>query len=203
MPTTIKLTAESSYGCSGQYIARITGRAERVQFARSFVGTKYGKRGEYTSYETDEIGLYEVQSQKKGKSRSYWLVLECDGELRRFSSDHEDALAIAKRLDSGESLPDIVLIELGDVLTNTDGSPYRLKADGIPMRKAVYSIRSKSEAKAAVAAATLDSAVSAIVAALMPLPELLRRKALTAAKEKIMPKKESVAAADAAAADLI
>jgi hypothetical protein len=188
--TSIKLTAESKYGYSGQYICRITGRAERVQFQREFCGTKFGKRGEGTSYETDEIGLYEVQDvTKSGKSRSYYLVLPWrEDEIRKLPSDHEDALAIAKRLDARESLTDIVAIELGDPILDSDGTP-KLKEDGTPRHSLVYVIRTKTEAKAAVAAATIDSVVAAIVAALAALPEPLQRKALAAAKAKLAPPK--------------
>ena len=54
---TVTLNAESKYGFSGQYIARITGSAAKFQFNREFVGNKHGKRNEGSSYETDEVGL--------------------------------------------------------------------------------------------------------------------------------------------------
>ena len=118
MSATIKLTAEAKYGYSGQYIAKITGRAERVQFAREFCGSKFGKRNECTSYETDETGLYEVVDvTKSGKAKNYYLVLPRNDGLIKMVSDHEDALILAKRFDAGERLEDIVAIELGDPVT--------------------------------------------------------------------------------------
>jgi hypothetical protein len=187
--STVTICAEAKYGFSGQYIAKIIGRAARVQFNREFCGRKYGKRGESTSYETDEIGLYEAADvSKSGKSHRYLLILPWRDELKKFVSDHEDALALAKRLDDGESLTDIVAVELGDPILDSDGTP-KLKDDGTPRHSLVYVIRTKTEAKATIAAATVDSAVDAIVAALTALPEPLQRKALAAAKARLAPPK--------------
>jgi len=112
---TVTLSAESKYGYSGQYIARITGRADRVQFARSFVGTRSGKRNDASKYETDEIGLYEeCDVGKNGKSKSYALVMPWKSTLKKIYVDLDDALKIAKRFDGGESLDGIVCLELGE-----------------------------------------------------------------------------------------
>jgi hypothetical protein len=117
----VKLSAESKYGCSGQYIALLTGRAAKVQFNRSFVGTKSGKRGDFTTYETDECGLYEVcDIGKHGKDKTYYLVLPWRDEIRKLPSNHENALAIAKRLDGGERLEDFIICELGEPLTTSE-----------------------------------------------------------------------------------
>lgn len=118
---TVRLSAESKFGFHGQYIARIMGRAQKFQFQRSFVGRKSGKRNELTSYETDEIGLYEeCDVGKNGATKTYALVLEYKDRLVKLYSDTEDALAIAKRLDGGELLADFVKIELGDVIMTTE-----------------------------------------------------------------------------------
>lgn len=118
MASTVKLNAEAKFGKSGQYIARIVGRDDRVQFARSFVGSKFGKRSECTSYETDVPGLYEIcDVTKSGKTKSYALVLPWRGGLRRVWSDLEDFLILARRLEDGEFLPDIVRLEAGDPIT--------------------------------------------------------------------------------------
>ena len=217
---TVHLYAESKYGFSGQYIAKLTGRAERVQFSREFCGSKCGKRGESTSYDTDEVGLYEVcDVNKHGKSKTYYVVIPWRDDLRKLTSDHEDALAIAKRLDGGERLEDFVVAELGDEITKYEyysacatcdrelatgeSCPDHpeaarkpvgrqvpdLKEDGTPKHKLVYAIRTKTETKAAAAAATVDSAVDAIVAALASLPEPLQRKALAAVKARLAPPK--------------
>lgn len=218
MAATIKMVAESKYGFSGQYIAKITGRAARVQFAREFCGSKFGKRGEGTSYETDEIGLYEVcDVTKRGKDKTFKLVLPRNDGIVMLISDHEDALAIAKRLDGGEQLEDFIAVELGEALTeyqyygkcsacacelaSGESCPDhpeaqrlsecrqipKLNDEGKQLHKLLYVIRDKAEVKAAAAAATLDTAIDAIVAALAALPAPLQKKALSAAKERLTP----------------
>jgi hypothetical protein len=120
---TVKLNAESKYGFSGQYIARITGRAAKFQFNREFVGNKYGKRNECSSYETDEIGLYEeCDVTKSGKTKSYALVMPWKDDVRKLYSDTEDALKIAKRLDDGETLDQIIVLELEPMTETKYGS---------------------------------------------------------------------------------
>lgn len=219
---TVKLTAESKYGYSGQYIARITGRAARVQFAREFVGTKWGKRSEGTTYETDETGLYEeCDVDKHGKKKSYALVLPWKDGLRKLYSDTDDALVIAKRLDDGEKLEDFVVLELGDVITKPNyatrcdechsadlvdrkckehpeaSTSYhsvdevQYHDDGREQRKLVYAIRKAGEVKKAAAAATLETAIAAIVDALQALPAPEQRKALAAAKARLFPKADA------------
>jgi len=167
--TTISLSASSDYGQSGQYIAILTGRAPKVHFTRSFVGSKYGKRNEGTSYETDEAGLYECcDHTRKGKVKRYYIVLEFNGELKRLQTDLEDSLLIAKRLEGGESLADVVELLVED-------------------EKVVYRINSKTEVKKAKAAGDIDAAVAAIVSALQALPTNLQKKALAQAKERLFP----------------
>lgn len=226
MASTVTLRAESVYGKSGQYIARLMGRAPQHHFRRQFVGTKYGKRSESTSYETDEVGLYEVcDLTKRGKDKTYVLVLPFRDGLCRLVSDCEDALAIAKRLDGGERLEDFVVASLGEELTTTefyyacaecgvelsrdatcDAHPdaaraytsrivAKLDPNGKPLHRIVYTIRTKGEANAAEKSATLDSAIDAIAAALRSIPEKSRPAAIKAAKEKLA---ETDAAAKAA-----
>lgn len=122
--TTVTLNAESKYGFSGQYIARITGRAAKFQFNREFVGNKHGKRNEGSSYETDEVGLYEeCDVSKQGKTKSYVLVMPWKDGLRKLYSDTEDALKIAKRLDGGETLEQIIELQL-EPMTTTNYVPH-------------------------------------------------------------------------------
>lgn len=225
---TITLNASAIYGHGGQYIALITGRAERVQFARQFVGHKHGKRNEETTYETDELGLYEVcHITKRGKDKNYVLVLPWKDDLRKLTSDTEDALKIAKRLDAGERLEDFVFIELGEALTEyehfgkcstcsrelaqgetcpdhpeafraSDVRPVpKLNEQGKPLHKLTYAIRSKVEVKKVEAAGNVEAAVEAIVAALQALPEKLQRQALKLAKDKVFPPAPKVDAVQA------
>ena len=167
--STVSLHASADFGKTGQYIASLTGRAPQVHFVRSFVGSKYGKRNDGTSYETDEAGLYECCDQtRKGKVKRYYIVLEFQNELRKLQTDLEDSLVIAKRLDGGESLADIVELLVED-------------------EKVVYRINSKAEVKKTKAAGNLDAAVTAIVSALQALPAPLQKKALAQAKERLFP----------------
>jgi hypothetical protein len=214
---TITLEAESKYGFSGQYIARITGRAAKFQFNREFVGNKYGKRSEGSSYETDEVGLYEeCDVDKHGKKKSYVLVMPWKDDLRKLYSDMEDALKIAKRMDGGETLEQIVQLELepmneakyavrcseckrddlvdGKCPDHPEAPCYnsavdvpKLKEDGTRVHRLIYTIRSPGEAKKAEAAGNVDAAVEAIVLALQALPEKLQKQALKVAKDRLSP----------------
>jgi hypothetical protein len=121
--STVRLSVESKFGFSGQYIARITGRAPKVHFAREFVGSKFGKRSECTAYETDETGMFEeCDVTKSGKQKSYALVLPWKDDLRKLYTDLDDALIIAKRLGEGESLEEVVVLEPGEPMTKLQ--PY-------------------------------------------------------------------------------
>ena len=168
---TIELIASSDFETAGtQYIARLTGRAPRVTFVREFVGSKSGKRNDYTSALVDEPGLYELQNptRKAHKARRWVLVLEHEGELVKLRSDEGDAMAIAKRLGAGEEIGQIVAVE----------QQTKETGDTTEVVGLVYSIRTPGEAKRAVAAATEGAAVEAIVSALAALPAPLQRKVL-------------------------
>jgi len=215
---TVTLSAESKYGFSGQYIARILGRAAKFQFNREFVGSKSGKRLDVSSYTTDEPGLYETcDVTKHGKEKAYLIVMPWKDDLRKLASDTEDALAIAKRLDSGEALEQIVALELEPMnetkyavrcteckrddlvdghcpdhpeapVVNSGVEVPKLKEDGTRAHRLVYAIRKPGEAKKAEAAATLDAAVDAIVNALQALPAAQQKQALKLAKDRLFPK---------------
>jgi len=185
MAGTVTLTAGADFGKAGQYIARLTGRAPRVQFEREFVGAKEGKRKELTSYETDEVGVYEINNEtRKGRVREYFLVLPWKDELRMLRTDHEDSLAICKRLDAGEVLTDFVKIELGDPMHNRDGSPV-LDEKEQPRHGLVYSVLTSREAKKALAGALVTSAVSSIVEILAGFGPADQKKILVAVRESL------------------
>jgi hypothetical protein len=172
----ITLTASSDFETAGkQYIARITGRAAKVQFVREFIGRRSGKRNDCTEALVDEPGLYEIQNptRKDHKARYWLLIVEFRGELVKFRSDEEDALKIAKRLDGRETIDQIVAAE---VATNEEGG-----------EKMVYAIRTPGEAKRAEAAATEESAVESILSVLAALPASLQRKALASARLRLFP----------------
>jgi hypothetical protein len=225
---TITLSAYSDFGLTGQYIARLTGRAPRVDFSREFVGQKGGKRNESTSCETDEVGCYEINDQtRKGRDRKYMLVVPWSGvngdldELRLLATDKEDCMAICKRLDAGERFGEIVEISTKPK-TKRDTESYCiacgtavsgshcpdhpqaatgvrtievpvLAEDGTQKRTVVYSLRSRVEAKRAVAAATEETAVETVLAALAALPTSLQRRVLTTVRARLFPKTENEA----------
>lgn len=105
---TVNFKAESAYGFTGQYVARITGRDPKFTFKREFVGRKCGKRGDVTSYDTDEPGLYEECSvTKRGKDSTYWLMLPDSRRPSGFMTetiDKADAMRIAKAIAEGIAL---------------------------------------------------------------------------------------------------
>jgi hypothetical protein len=104
MKTTTTLTAEAEFGFGGkQYIARITGRDPKFTFAREFVGRKSGKRGETTTHETDEPGLYmTVDVDKRGKDETFYIVYDCPGVgILKTPVDRIDMMGFARRLDDG------------------------------------------------------------------------------------------------------
>jgi hypothetical protein len=175
----ITLTADSKcYGKSSQYIARITGRDPKFTFNREFIGRKSGKRGDTTSADVDEPGLYEITDidRKGNKNSAYRILALRNGELlelfgTRDSADGLDgkdaAMQIAKRMDGGEPFAEIV-----EVL---EGGKYRL--------------RSKAEAKRASAAVTVDAAVEQCWTVLQALPEREAKRVLKALRDRMAPPK--------------
>lgn len=106
----------------GQFIARIHGRDSKFVFNREFIGGKEGRRGETTTADVDDTGLYELREiGKKGdKLEKYRLVVEYDGELYSLramgdSLDERDgkeaAMKIAKYLDNGYHFDDIIQVD--------------------------------------------------------------------------------------------
>lgn len=106
----ITLKATADYGQAGQFIARITGRDSKFTFEREFLGRKSGKRNETTTVDIDTEGLYECCDihRKRGKQSSFYLVCEVAGTPIQYNSDKEDAMAVAKAMDSGRKFAEIV-----------------------------------------------------------------------------------------------
>lgn len=112
---TVTFVADAANGRSGQYIARITGRDQKYQFQREFVGRKGGRRNESSEHETDEPGLYECcDATKRGKDSRFYAAVEVGGVLRAFRLDKAEALAVAKALDAGVAIGDIVVGHAAD-----------------------------------------------------------------------------------------
>ena len=104
----INLSASARYGYGGkQFVARISGRHPKFTFAYDFMGRKEGKRGESTSVDVDDVGLYITRDvDSKGRADdSYALVYEVEGQLRRMWIAKDWAMKLAKKLDAGE-IPD-------------------------------------------------------------------------------------------------
>lgn len=102
MATTVELTAEAKYGYEGkQFVARITGRDAKFTFARQFLGRKGGKRGESTSVDVDETGLYVTRDiDRKGNAdETFWLVYAVGSELYFLTVEATEAMGLAKALD--------------------------------------------------------------------------------------------------------
>lgn len=176
----ITLQAEAKYGYEGkQYVARIVGRDPKFTFTREFIGQKWGKRRGSTTAEVDTPGLYVIcDVDKKGKSELFRIVLDSAGGLieLRAGGDNLDnldgkdaAMQIAKRLDLGESLEQIVELQTG-----LDGKPK-------------YRIRTKAQAQKASVAVTVDAATAQCWAVLEALPEREAKKVLSALKAKLAP----------------
>ncbi len=154
----ITLNASADYGHTGQYVARITGRDSKFTFAREFIGRKHGKRGESSSADVDEPGLYELRDvTRKGKIDRYRLVLAHNDELVCLKSDKEDAMTIAKELDKGRAFEEIVRVTLGD--------------NG----EALYEILSAKEAEKAASAASVGEAIALCWAAIEGLDDKQRK----------------------------
>jgi hypothetical protein len=178
----ITITASSNvFGETKQYIAHITGRSSKFQFERKFVGRKTGRRNETTEYSTDEAGLYEdCDIDKKGrKDIGYWIVLAnpTGSGLIKTRCTMEDALSIAKRLDAGESIENMIA----------------LSASVSEPEKWVYELRSNAEVKAAVAGQTIGTATEACWQIMQALPEREAKKVLAALKLRVSPPKPAAA----------
>lgn len=184
----ITFIAESKYGCTGQYVARITGRDSKFTFNREFTGRKEGKRGETTRAEVDQPGLYEVcDVTKRGKDSSYFVM--CDtviehGELAGKKTqakkpiDKAEAMKLAKAMDEGRRFEDMVVVK--NVGLGSDGTT----------RLWDYEILSKTAAAKTQAGVTLQQAQDACWAVLQKLPENEAKKVLAALRKLVSPKPE-------------
>lgn len=163
---TVSLSASSDFGHTGQYVARLTGRNSKFTFEREFIGSKSGKRGDYSSAEVDDPGVYELRNvTRKGKVDDYRVVIEFDGELHKLVSDKPDAMEICKALDAGRSFSDIV-----HAGRNDEGKVY-------------YEILSASQAKQV----DTSDAVAQCLALLQTLGPAQQKAALKALRVALTP----------------
>lgn len=163
---TVTLSASADFGHTGQYVARLTGRNSKFTFEREFIGSKSGKRGDYSSADVDDPGVYEMRDvTRKGKFDRYRIVVEFDGELHKLVSDKEDAMAVCKQLDAGRAFADIVRASRDD--------------EG----KVVYEILTAKQA----AQAALGDVAEQIAALLRPLEEKAQKAAMKRVRELLAP----------------
>jgi hypothetical protein len=101
MANAIYLTATSDYETAGkQHIGRVTGPSPKWGTAIDFVGTRSGKRGDYTKVTVVDPGLYRIRNTtRKGNHDSYYLIWSLDERtLVKTEIYEEDALRLAKDL---------------------------------------------------------------------------------------------------------
>lgn len=169
----ITLTADSKcWGNNKQYIARVTGRDSKFTFEREFIGSK---NGTVSTARVDDAGLYEIcDIDKKGNKSAYFRIVvpNAAGELIELkagghNADGQDgtevAMTIAKRMDGGERIVD--MIEL------TDDGKYRL--------------RTKAQAVKAVKANTLDSVIDSCWSLIAILPEKEQKAVISAIRKRM------------------
>lgn len=176
----ISLISDSKeYGNRKNYVARIAGRNSKMTFEREFLGK---------TPDIDEPGLFEIcdYDRKGRKEISYVLVLAVPEEVQaggiaKLVTDKEDAMKIARRMDDGESIEQIVVAEPRE---NRD----QWLAEHPGKTGYVYAIRTKGEAKKATVAATVDSATNDCWKVLSLLPEKEAKKVLAALKLRVSPK---------------
>ena len=167
------LTANSKcYGNNGQFIAELTGREKKWIFERTFDGRKSGSTTEHT---IDTPGLFEAcdLDRKGNKDYRYRLYVMAGDKLVRFRIEKEDAMTIAKAMDDGRKLDEIVLAEASDAPEAYEGH--------------VWSIVSAAESKKAKAAASIDEAADRCWAILMGLPPADVKKVLAKVRDKASP----------------
>jgi hypothetical protein len=164
-------------------------------------------------------------SNKRGKIRHYMLILPFGDRLVSLTCELQEALVIAKRLGAGEPLESFVVVETGDpvlvseyrysctqcgaavsasdrcvehptatVISDLVKVP-KLRADGSPVHELIYVLLNKTEVKSAKRAATLDTAVAEISAALRSISSADRGKAIKAARERVAQEELATASA--------
>lgn len=106
----ITLRAESRHPKGGQYVAAVVGRHPRWTFERDFVGRKSGNRHETTEADLDAPGLYEICNidPKGHKYQQYVLLLDFGRRLTDIECAKQDAMRIARSLDDGLAISQIV-----------------------------------------------------------------------------------------------
>jgi hypothetical protein len=166
----ITLNASARYGYGGkQFIARITGRNSKFTFDYEFIGKKGGKRNESSEADVDDPGLYICRDiDSKGRVEDRFRLIVGEGDAQKVvRTDKEDAMKIAKAMDSGRRFSDIV-DDHGCTIT-------------------------ERQAEVAATAKTIDEAVASCWAILQALPEKEAKKVLAALRVRVSPPKVGLA----------
>jgi hypothetical protein len=106
---TLRATNAEYRGTKKASIGRVTGRDPKWGLALEWVGQRSG--GTDVEHITDEPGLYQLRSyDRKGRqSEELTLVIPGpDGELREYGCPREEAMKVARELDAGRPLAEIV-----------------------------------------------------------------------------------------------
>lgn len=163
----ITLTARIKYhpsyppkNAAKAYVARITGRVRGPKkYEREFLGTSF------EAVDADDCGLYEVQhgDKKGGWTRYYYVILPHPEHGLMRSSDCEDDLPkIAKALDDGRDITDVVAAD--DITPPDDDTPAKF----------VARVMTRTQAKSRQAAVTAEEAEAAVNAEVRAKLERLR-----------------------------
>lgn len=179
----ITLTANEAYnsrfapvGAKKAYVARITGRSSKMTFEREFLG-----KG---NVDVDTPGLYETRSvDKKGRAEEpdYILIMQLGDDIRSCKTvSKEDAMKIAKALDAGRRLEEIVEMTAADP---AEGKKYGVTS---------YSLITPRQAETKAVAQTIDTATEACWAVLAALPEKEAKKVLANLKGRVSPPKPAI-----------
>lgn len=109
---TVDLVAHMGYGGDKPWIARIKGTSAKFGLEREFLASRLGKSKSGRTGNVKVIvtmpGLYECcNTDQKGKSSLFYVILPHDGGLVKVDASLESAHEIAAALDGGKPITDL------------------------------------------------------------------------------------------------
>lgn len=158
-------------GAKKAYVARIKGRDSKMTFNREFLGM---------SPTIDEPGLFELRkTDNKGRADDgYRVIAEVDGELKvSITFDKPDAMRIAKAMDEGRSIEQIVKLTGRPGKNDPTTTVYDIE------------IMTAKQAEKATVGQTIESAINGCWELIKNLPEKDAKKVMAALKVKVSPPK--------------
>lgn len=108
---TLRAANDEYRGTKKASIGRVTGRDPKWGLALEWVGQRSG--GTDVEHITDEPGLYQLRSYDRKGRQSEVLTLvfpDAAGELAEWGMEREEAMKVAKAMDDGRPLTDIIRI---------------------------------------------------------------------------------------------